>query len=110
MPDLTSIERAIDEPKPWVLLEGVKYFAPFLCMCCGCEVEIRQWAFGRACGKCDTGVCQPWDRNHRPDVDAHPEPAWEPHGDGGRYEKMARFNAHANHEFRDAAAAPADGR
>lgn len=89
----------------WVLLEGVKYLAPFLCMCCGREVEARQWAFGMACGLCDTGICQTWHDHHRPEH-AHAEPVWRPHAVGdSRTDKVARFMDYANHEFRVAAAA-----
>ena len=98
--------RAALRATEWVLLEGVKYLAPFLCMCCGREVEARQWAFGMACGLCDTGICQTWHDHHRPEH-AHAEPVWRPHAVGdSRTDKVARFMDYANHEFRVAAAAP----
>ena len=37
--------------------KGWRFRAPFHCMCCGKEVCFRQWAFGRSCGACDTGIC-----------------------------------------------------
>lgn len=35
-----------------------RFYAPFRCLCCGTEVDIKQFCYGRCCGLCDMGVCQ----------------------------------------------------
>lgn len=50
--------------------EGYRFSAPFLCMCCGAETTAQQWAYGRTCGLCDTGICQ------RDPALAHERPPW----------------------------------
>jgi hypothetical protein len=37
--------------------KGYRFKAPFHCMCCGKEVCWKQWAYGRYCATCDTGIC-----------------------------------------------------
>jgi hypothetical protein len=51
-------EHELDTSDIWVEWKGKKYFAPFLCLCCGKETCARQWAYGRSCATCDTGICQ----------------------------------------------------
>lgn len=75
----------------WVEFNGHRFTAPFICMCCGEETDIKQWAFGRTCALCDTGVCQSWQKGHRPEY-AHPEPSWYPHRlDGKGFERFVAF-------------------
>ena len=51
-------EHEPDTSDIWVEWNGQKYFSPFICLCCGKETCARQWAYGRCCGICDTGLCQ----------------------------------------------------
>ena len=53
-----------------VVFNKFKFISPFLCMCCGCEVSCEQWAYGRNCSVCDTGICQTDDRYK------HENPKW----------------------------------
>lgn len=81
----------------WVDYEGERFVAPFLCMCCGVEVDVRQWAFGRACGLCDTGACQPWHKAYRLEY-AHENPPWKRPFGTARADAMAAFIEHAHVE------------
>lgn len=56
-------------------IQGWIFKASFRCMCCGKEICARQFAFGRACGICDVGVCQPNNRAYREEA-AHEKPEW----------------------------------
>jgi hypothetical protein len=51
-------EHEPDNENIWVEWKGVRYQKPFFCLCCGEETCARQWAYGRTCGICDTGICQ----------------------------------------------------
>lgn len=51
--------------------KGRRFKPPFLCLCCGKETCMRQFAYGRACGPCDTGSCNAANRAHVPQ-NAHP--------------------------------------
>jgi hypothetical protein len=62
-----SAERHLDA---WVEWEGWRFTAPFRCMCCGVETSAEQFAYGRSCGTCDTGICQ------RDTTYMHDRPAW----------------------------------
>lgn len=42
----------------YVERDGKKYYAPFYCLCCGIEITAEQFAFGRACSRCDVGACR----------------------------------------------------
>lgn len=46
------------QPDIYVDFRGQRFTYPFLCFCCGKEVHIRQFCYGRTCGVCDTGICQ----------------------------------------------------
>lgn len=43
---------------PFVDFKGWRFYTPFRCLCCGKEVSIEQFCFGRACGSCDCGHCR----------------------------------------------------
>ena len=46
------------EPIKWVVFKDKIWVEPFHCFCCGKEVSIEQFCFGRTCGYCDCGRCQ----------------------------------------------------
>lgn len=56
-----------DECDYWVEFNGERFTPPFRCLCCGKETCARQFAWGRACGLCDTGACQTGSKNFRPE-------------------------------------------
>ena len=64
-----------DPADAYLDFRGYRLVAPFRCMCCGRETCIRQFAYGRTCGLCDTGACQTWNRMFKPEY-AHPHPEW----------------------------------
>lgn len=41
----------------YVVFKGKKFTAPFRCLCCGVEVSINQFCYGRCCAYCDVGRC-----------------------------------------------------
>lgn len=47
-----------DPPDSYVDFRHRRFRPPFKCLCCGREICGRQFAFGRCCGRCDTGACQ----------------------------------------------------
>ena len=51
-------EHEPDTADTWVEWHGTRYYPPFHCLCCGKETCARQFAYGRACGICDMGICQ----------------------------------------------------
>lgn len=59
----------------WVDWNGYRFRRPFRCICCGIEICARQFAFGRACGRCDVGACEPENGVFQLSV-AHPHPTW----------------------------------
>lgn len=66
------------EPDPddaWVIFRGYRFKKPFRCICCGKEICMRQFAFGRACGVCDMGGCDIHNPVYRKDW-AHDHPDW----------------------------------
>lgn len=40
-----------------VVFDGLVFCYPFLCFCCGIQIDVEQFAYGRACGLCDCGEC-----------------------------------------------------
>lgn len=46
------------QPDVCVDFRGQRFTYPFLCLCCGKEVHIAQFCYGRSCGPCDCGSCQ----------------------------------------------------
>lgn len=74
-------EHEPDSEDTWIDFGGYRFRKPFFCLCCGLEICARQWAFGRACGKCDTGVCQSWHKHFRPEY-GHANPPWYHLADG----------------------------
>jgi hypothetical protein len=68
-------EHELDPPDCWVGFEGYRFFPPFLCMCCGRETCARQFAYGRTCGLCDTGACNPASQSYKLEY-AHEHPSW----------------------------------
>lgn len=54
----------LDRNKKFIL-DGLIFVYPFVCLCCGVQIDANQWGFGRACGRCDCGHCghKPW-TNH----------------------------------------------
>jgi hypothetical protein len=51
------------DPDTFVDFNGRRYRAPFRCLCCGKQVSLAQFCFGRLCGSCDCGACQPGSRS-----------------------------------------------
>ncbi len=91
----------------WVDYEGYRFVAPFLCMCCGVETDVRQWAFGRTCAKCDTGICQPWNMDYELKY-AHENPPWKRPFGTPRAAAIAAFVSHV-HVVRGAGSVQAAG-
>lgn len=46
-----------------VMFNGKKYTYPFHCLCCGREVCMQQFGYGRTCGPCDMGACDPQNKS-----------------------------------------------
>ncbi len=42
----------------FVVFKGKKFYAPYKCLCCGREVSVKQFCWGRLCAYCDVGKCQ----------------------------------------------------
>ena len=42
----------------FVVFKGKKFYPPYKCLCCGKEVSVKQFCFGRVCAYCDLGKCQ----------------------------------------------------
>lgn len=40
------------------IFDGLVFVYPFICLCCGLQINSRQWGFGRTCGRCDCGHCK----------------------------------------------------
>uniref|UniRef100_A0A6H1ZKW2 Uncharacterized protein n=2 Tax=viral metagenome TaxID=1070528 RepID=A0A6H1ZKW2_9ZZZZ len=59
-------EHEPDPPDCWVNFKGKEYTPPFKCLCCGKEICMRQFAYGRCCGPCDIGMCQPRNKTYNP--------------------------------------------
>ena len=81
----------------WVEYEGRRFVPPFLCMCCGVETDVQQWAYGRMCGTCDTGCCQPSSKLYRTEY-GHDHPPWWRRFGTPRAEALAAFIAFAHVE------------
>lgn len=79
-----------DSPSVWLRYDGWEFSAPFKCMCCGRVICIRQFAFGRACGSCDMGACDPHNRSYRLGA-THEHPAWWLGYGHSREETIAAF-------------------
>ena len=73
-----------DRPEAWVNYRGFIFRPPFRCMCCGNETCVRQWAYGRTCGPCDTGSCQ--NSPIRKATWRHDQPPWR----GWEFEDVAK--------------------
>lgn len=84
-----------DDGAGWVEYEGYRLTAPFLCMCCGEPTSVQQWAYGRTCGKCDTGICQPWHDGYRLEY-GHENPPWKVSFGTPRAEAIAAYIGHVN--------------
>jgi hypothetical protein len=63
-----------DSEDAWVGNGNMLFVRPFLCLCCGKEICGPQFAFGRMCGACDMGTCQPANSSYR-ETASHPK--WE---------------------------------
>jgi len=64
--------------KVYVDFKGKRFYEPFKCLCCGKEVDVKQFCYGRLCGHCDCGRCQHketgYDKGHgRRDIFAEAE-------------------------------------
>ncbi len=44
--------------KEFVVFKGRKFYSPFRCLCCGKEISVEQFCWGRVCAYCDVGKCQ----------------------------------------------------
>ena len=64
-----------DPPDIYVDFRGYRFTKPFYCICCGKELCSKQFTFARACGFCDTGACQFWNKNYKT-LYAHDYPSW----------------------------------
>jgi hypothetical protein len=54
-----------DPDDSYVDFRGRRFKPPFQCLCCGIVICGRQFAYGRCCGRCDTGACyQLYNRGH----------------------------------------------
>ncbi len=40
-----------------VCFDGLVFCYPFVCLCCGVQIDVEQFCFGRSCGRCDVGHC-----------------------------------------------------
>lgn len=79
-----------DTPDTWVKYDGWTFKPPFKCMCCGKDICARQFAWGRCCGVCDMGGCDPANRAYQLNW-AHEHPAWWSSFGVGREESIAKF-------------------
>jgi integrase len=59
----------------YVDFRGWRWHPPFRCLCCGIEVDARQWAYGRCCPRCDTGACDSRSTSFKVEY-AHEHPEW----------------------------------
>lgn len=82
-----------DTPEMYVEFRGYRLSPPFLCMCCGKETCGRQFAYGRTCGVCDMGACEPQNTAYRPEY-AHEKQEWTFLGDAET--SMRLFAEHVN--------------
>lgn len=57
--------RAEQDPAVFVDFGGRRYKPPFRCLCCGKPVSLAQFCYGRLCGPCDCGACNPMNRAYR---------------------------------------------
>lgn len=39
-----------------VVFDGLVFCYPFVCLCCGVQIDSGQFGYGRACGPCDCGA------------------------------------------------------
>ena len=44
--------------RSFVVFKGKKFYPPYKCLCCGIEISVEQFCFGRLCPYCDVGKCQ----------------------------------------------------
>ena len=42
----------------FVVFRGKKFYPPFRCLCCGKEISVDQFCWGRLCAYCDLGKCK----------------------------------------------------
>lgn len=42
----------------FVDFEGKRFYEPLKCLCCGKDVSVEQFCYGRTCAYCDLGSCQ----------------------------------------------------
>ncbi len=45
------------EKEKFVDFKGKRFYPPFKCLCCGKEIPIKQFCYGRLCPFCDCGNC-----------------------------------------------------
>lgn len=64
-----------DSDNSWVDFRNYRFRKPFRCICCGKEICMRQFAFGRACGPCDVGACDIHNRAYNIKA-VHTHPVW----------------------------------
>jgi len=64
-----------DSPDTWVQWGRWRFYPPFYCLCCGREICARQFAYGKCCGICDMGACDPNNSVYRLEY-AHEHPSW----------------------------------
>lgn len=42
----------------YVDFRGHRYTAPWRCLCCGADIDLQQFVWGRMCPYCDMGRCE----------------------------------------------------
>lgn len=42
----------------YVDFKGKRFYPPFKCLCCGKDVSVEQFCYGRTCGYYDCGKCE----------------------------------------------------
>lgn len=63
---IEECRRVEDDPTVFVDFGGRRYRPPFRCLCCGKQVSLAQFCYGRLCGPCDCGACQYGNRSFDP--------------------------------------------
>ena len=59
---IEACNRAELDAETFVDFNGRRFRAPFRCLCCGKEIRLSQFCYGRLCGSCDAGACHRWNR------------------------------------------------
>ena len=60
-------EDTLTKNKQFADFKGKRFYPPFKCLCCGKEVDVKQFCYGRTCAYCDMGKCQTGKNHGAPD-------------------------------------------